>query len=211
MNLKKIQKKVKIALTRSWKKLRRKFIKPKQNPDREARNLKVSDYWNMFNPRICFLMTIKAGRTKAHMAPIKWITETRVGPHKIVMAIFKGGEAERLIRKAKAFSISQVSREYAKDFYRLIKMLPASGTISAVSNFRAEPAFFIDGFKANKLPWAECKLDRILHVDQDTVLVQAEIVHISKNQNSNKNKLIHYQENQFVNTKTMAVKTVDKI
>ena len=201
MNWTMMKRKFSVKCRRAINHIKRKFKKDPLNTSsiterRKAINLDIEDLWDVFNPRLCFILTIWAKRDKAHMAPIKWITEIRVNPHKIAMALFEGGEAEKLIRKSRAFTISPVSVKYAKDFYRLIKFLPKKGTITAISKFRAEPAFFVRGFKVHDLPWVECKLERIYRVDPETVIVVGEVVHIFKLQN--KNKLMHYKEDLFI-------------
>jgi len=178
---------------------------------RKAINLNTKDFWDFFNPRICHILTIWSRKKHAHMAPIKWVTEIRVNPHKIAMALFEGGEAEKLIRKSKAFTISQISNKYAKDYYRLIKLLPNKGVVTAISRFRAEPAFFIKGFKVHHMPWIECSLEKIIKIDSETVIVVGKIEHISKMKNANKEKLMHLYDNLFINTKTMVSKPWDKI
>ncbi|MFO7928856.1 MAG: hypothetical protein R6U35_04240 [Candidatus Humimicrobiaceae bacterium] len=51
---------------------------------------------------------------------------------------------------------------------------------TAVSRFRAEKAFFINGFKVRGLPWIECRLDKFLKLPNKTVLVAVEVIHVSK-------------------------------
>ena len=214
MNWMMTKRKFSVACRRNVNRFKRKFRRPPGqaiSEKRKAINLDNEDFVKVFNPKLCFMLTIWASKTKAHMAPVKWITEIRVAPYKIAMALFEGGEAERLIRKAKAFTISPMGIKSAKDFYRLIKILPDTGTITAMGKFRAEPAFFIKGFKVNKQPWIECKLEKIYRVDRKTVIVVGKIVHISKLQHSIKEKLMHYRENLFINTKTMGAKTPEKL
>ncbi len=178
---------------------------------RKAINIGLADLHEMFSPRVCYILTVWAGKTNAHMAPVKWITEIRFCPHKIVMGLFAGGDAEKLIRKSKGFTVSQVSNKYARDYYKLIQLLPAKGTVRGISRFRAEDAFFIKGFKVNDLPWIECTLDRIIKVDNETSIVIGKVIHISKKQHANKEKLIHYKGERFINTKTISVKPWSKI
>ena len=216
MNWKRTKKKLWLGILRIIGRIRRIFRKipgASITERRKAINRSVDDFNNMFSPKICYILCVKKGKNKSFMAPIKAITEINYYPHRIVFSVIRGSEAAKYLIKNKCFTISQVPREYGRDFARMVEALPAKGTINAVMRFRAEPAFFIPGYKVQNLPWAEYKMNRgsVINVDKETTLIVGEVVHISKKQNSDREKLIHKSGKLFVNTKTLSIKNIDKI
>ena len=216
MNWTMMKRKFSVKCSRGVNRLKGKFKRiPGQgiSERRKAINQDIEDFNNMFSPKVCSILCVKKGRDKSFMAPIKAITEINYYPHRIVFSVIRGSEAARYLIKNKCFTINQVPREYGRDFARMVEALPEKGTIEAVMRFRAEPAFFIPGYKVQNLPWAEYKMNRgsVINVDKETTLIVGEVVHISKKQNSDREKLIHKSGKLFVNTKTLSIKDIGKI
>ena len=212
-----IMRKWQIAIRRIIARIRRffkKLTREQKHYEKIAANKDAFDFNNFFYPQVIYVLTAKTGKNRAMMAPVKWITPICSTRPQVALSLI-GGTMANAIKKTKAFTISMPSEEYARDVLNMIK-LPATGTsysgidYAKVSRFRAEQAFFTNSYKVQGFPWVECKLDKFLKLPENTILITAEIVHISKNGMKLTDRILHFKDELFINAKRLAIKKVAK-
>lgn len=207
MNRYYLARKIKIFLIRIKNRILRflKRIKP-QKPKQEIANRSEDDFVNFFYPQMVYMLTVKTGKSRSMMSPVKWVTPICKENPMIAISLLEGSVPAKHILKQKAFTLAMIPASHIGDTIRIMD----ENLKPKVTRFASEAAFFINSYKPHGFPWVECRVVKFLKLPDKTILVAAKVIHITKKNLNLSDRIMHYKDQIFINSKRLTVKRYDR-
>jgi len=171
-----------------------KRIRP-QKTYQEIANRDESDFVDFFYPQVVYMLAAETGKNRCTMSPVKWVTPI-CNKNPMIAIGLMDGKIARNILKRKTFTLAMIPKERIAATIRLME----SEWEPKTNPFVADQAFFIKAYKTHGLPWVECRVDKFLKLPENTYLVAAKVIHISKKHLPLKDRIIHHKDRNFINT-----------